>query len=82
VAQKLHEGTWIAANKLCWQSVQNQQQGAQEPEGGPHFKNTVLDVCSNQGAKPEISNAGAGYHWPPRWRPPCAKSMPYCVGKL
>jgi len=23
VAQKLHEGTWIASNKFCWQSVQN-----------------------------------------------------------
>ena len=22
--------------------------------GGPHFKNTVLDVCSNQGAKREM----------------------------
>jgi len=46
--------------------------GDQKPKGGPHFKNTVLDVCSNLGAKREtgaqISNGGAGHHWPPRWR--------------
>jgi len=29
--------------------------------GGPNFKNTVMDVCSNQGAKREM----AGHHWPP-----------------
>jgi len=28
--------------------------GGQKPEGRPHFKNTVLDVCSNQGAKREM----------------------------
>jgi len=26
----------------------------QKPEGGPHLKNTVLDVYSNQGAKREM----------------------------
>jgi len=26
----------------------------QKPEGGAHFQNTVLDVCSNQGAKCEM----------------------------
>jgi len=44
----------------------------QKPEEGPHFKNTVVDVCSNQGAKREmggapISNGGVGHHWPPQW---------------
>jgi len=28
--------------------------GGQKPEGGPHFKNTVLDVGSNRWAKSEI----------------------------
>jgi len=28
--------------------------GAKNQKRGPHFKNTVLDVCSNQGAKCEI----------------------------
>ena len=26
----------------------------QKPEGGPHFENTVLDVCSNRWAKREM----------------------------
>jgi len=42
----------------------------QKTEGGPHFKNTVLDVCSNRGAKREmggapISNGGPGTTGPP-----------------
>jgi len=40
--------------------------GGQKPEGGLHFKNTVLDVCSNQGAKREMGGTdfkwGAGHH--------------------
>jgi len=43
--------------------------GGQKPEGGPHFKNTVLDVRSNQGVKREmgsqISNGGPGTTGPP-----------------
>jgi len=31
----------------------NKRRG-QKPEGGPHFENTVLDVCSNMGAKREM----------------------------
>ena len=55
--------------------------GGQKPGGtkkqkvGPHFKNTVLDVCSNWGAKREMGGTdfkwGTGHHWPPRWRRPC-----------
>jgi len=38
--------------------------------GGPHFKNTVLDVCSNQGAKREMGGhrfqmGGPGTTGPP-----------------
>jgi len=28
--------------------------GAKNQKGGPHFKNTVLDVCNNRGAKREM----------------------------
>jgi len=35
--------------------------GGQKLEGGPHFKNTVLDVCSNQGAKREMG--GTDFKW-------------------
>ena len=51
--------------------------GGPKTRGGPHFKNTVLDVCSKRGAKVKwgapISNGGAGYHcrwgisFPTRW---------------
>jgi len=41
-----------------------------ETRRGPHFKNTLLDVCCNQGAKRErgaqISNGAGGHHWPYR----------------
>jgi len=36
---------------------------------GAHFKNTVLDVCSNQGHKREMWDTdfkwGGDHHWPP-----------------
>ena len=47
----------------------------QKPEGGPIFSNTVLDVCSNRGAKREMG--GTDFKWgdraplPPPWRRPC-----------
>jgi len=48
---------------------------------GAHFKNTVLDVCSNQGTKREmgahVSNGGSGHLWPPRWRRPCIDCSVY-----
>jgi len=42
----------------------------EKPEGGAHFKNTVLDVCSNQGAKREMGGhrfqiGGPGTTGPP-----------------
>jgi len=41
---------------------------------GAHFKNTVLDVCSNQGHKREMWDTdfkwGGDHHWPPLWRRP------------
>jgi len=51
--------------------------GGQKKEG-PHFKNTVLDICSNQGAKREMG--GTDFKWggraplPPRWRRPWSYS--------
>jgi len=32
--------------------------GAKNQKGGPHFQNTVLGVCSNQGAKREMGGPG------------------------
>jgi len=32
--------------------------GGKNPKGEPHFKNTVLDVCSNRWAKREMGGAG------------------------
>jgi len=47
----------------------------QKPEGGPHFKNTILDVCSSRWAKREMGGHRfqMGYPAPlhPRWRRPC-----------
>jgi len=44
--------------------------GAKNQKGGPRFKNTVLDVCSNQGVKREMEGqrvqmAGPGTTGPP-----------------
>jgi len=33
----------------------------QKPAGGAHFKNIVLDVCNNQGAKCEMG--GTDFKW-------------------
>jgi len=42
---------------------------------GPHFQNTVLDICSNQLAKSEMGGhrfqMGGPVTLPPRWRRPC-----------
>jgi len=42
---------------------------ASNHKGGPKFLNTIMDVCSNRGAKHEMGvrvlNGGAGHHWPP-----------------
>ena len=46
----------------------NTRKREQKAEGGPHLKNTVLDVCSNQRAKSEmaqISSEGPGTTGPP-----------------
>ena len=50
--------------------------GAKNQKGAPHFKGTVLDVCSNQGTKREmggaqILNGGGRAPLAPRWRRPC-----------
>ena len=45
--------------------------GGQKTEGGPHFLNTVLDVCSNRWAKREMGGTdfnGGRAPLPPRWR--------------
>jgi len=42
---------------------------AQKPEGGPHFKNTVLDYAATKGPNvkwgAQISNGGTWHHCPP-----------------
>jgi len=42
---------------------QIQKEGPKTSRGGAHFKNTVLDVCSNQGAKREMG--GTYFKWGP-----------------
>jgi len=45
--------TWPVARIEQQGGVKNQKKGP-NTRRGPHFKNTVLDVCSNQGAKREM----------------------------
>jgi len=59
--------------------VKNQKKG-QKTETGPHFKNTVLNVCINQRAKREMGGhrfqMGGRAPLAPRWR------RPWCQGVL
>jgi len=53
----------------------NQKEGPKTRRGGAHFNNTVLDVCSNQGAKREMEGyifqmGGPDTTAPPRWPRP------------
>jgi len=62
----LHFTVIVRKNSLRWQQepVQNRVSqarrkdlaagGAKNQKVGPHFQNTVLDVCSNQGSKREM----------------------------
>ena len=54
--------------------------GAKNQKRGPHFQNTVLDVCSNQRAKREMGGhrfqMGGRAPLAPRWR------RPWCQGVL
>jgi len=51
---------------------QKPEGGAKNQKGGPHFLNTLLDVCSNQGPKREMGCTdfkwGGRAPLPPRWR--------------
>jgi len=62
----------VSARKLYTAQARRQDiapGGAKNQKGRPHFKNTVLDVGSNQGAKREWGGTdfkwGAEHHWPP-----------------
>jgi len=52
----------------------NQKKEPKTRRGGAHFKNTVLDACSNQGANLEMGETDfkwwSGHHCLPRWRRP------------
>jgi len=56
----------------------NQKEG-RKTRRGAHFKNTVLDVCSNQGAKREMEGTdfkwGTGHHCPPASDGPAYKEF-------
>jgi len=77
---------YLTKNKsLCFSCrpvAGSQQQGGpktrkrdQKPKGGAHFKNTVLDVCSNRGVKREMGGhrfqMGGWAPLAPLWRRPC-----------
>jgi len=54
--------------------------GAKNHGRGPHFLNTILDVCTNRGAKHEWGTGfkwGAGCHWPPTGGGPGMKPCVY-----
>jgi len=50
---------------------QKPEGGAKNQKGGPHFKNTVLNVCNNQGVKREMG--GTDFKW--GGRAPLAPSL-------
>jgi len=52
------------------------QQGGPKIRRGPHLKNTVLDVWSNQGAKREVGEGG--HHWTPAGDGPGQNSDKLC----
>ena len=47
----------------------------QKPEVEPHFENTVLDVCSNQGAKREMVGHRFQIEGPGTTGPPLATTL-------
>jgi len=49
--------------------------GAKNQKGGPHFKNTVLDVCSNRGAKREMGRHRFQMGGPGTTAPPLATTL-------
>jgi len=63
------------------------KKSGQKPEGGPHFKNTALDACSNRGAKREMG--GTDFKWggraplPPAGDGPVVrcKNLPFSVAE-
>jgi len=48
---------------------------AKNQKGGPHFKNTVLDVCSNQGTKREMGGHRFQMGGPGTTDPPLATTL-------
>ena len=49
--------------------------GGQTPEWGPYFKDTVLDVCSNRGAKREMGGHRFQMGGPGTTGPPLATAL-------
>jgi len=48
---------------------------AKNQKGGPHFKNTVLDVCSNRWAKREMGGTDFKWRGPGTTAPPLATAL-------
>jgi len=49
--------------------------GPKTKRGGPHFSNTVLDVCSNRGSKREMGGQRFQMGWPDNTAPPLATAL-------
>jgi len=69
---------------LAWHQAHRQDVAAggpktrrrgQKPEGGPHFWNTVLDVCSNRWVKPEMGVTHLKWGWGAPPAPPLATGL-------
>ena len=54
----------------------NQKEGPKTRRGGAHFNNTVLDVCSNQGAKREMEGYIFQMGGPDTTAPPAGHGPP------
>jgi len=67
---------------VVWNSLQHQARrqdlaagGTKNQKGGPHLKNTVLDVCSNPGAKREMGGHRFQMGGPGTTDPPLATAL-------
>jgi len=51
---KIHTRKQAVRQDIAEGEAKNQKEGPKTRRGGEHFKNTLLDVCSNQGVKREM----------------------------
>jgi len=73
IVSNKHTHVFLFVTEFFWVFIQTRRldfaAGGTKTTRGKHFLNTILDVCSNLGAKHEmraqILNGGARHHWPP-----------------